>query len=192
MTLEFYNRSQAWLFFFASYLAFFLSSSKKWRDWNRLRSTVTDKKSKKTTTHLCNWSWRHHLVLTFSSAKTKRNQKKKKMETSYGREAQRRLASSQSVVWSAFWLLHTQADAFMATLLWSACGSAPVRRSGPQAHRVDSAPLRQVPEWTKCSSREKRKEKKVEKPFYSDSEGESGPTESADSGNSPALLARMS
>ncbi|XP_023207653.1 AP-3 complex subunit beta-2 isoform X5 [Xiphophorus maculatus] len=38
-----------------------------------------------------------------------------------------------------------------------------------------------VPEWTKCSSREKRKEKKVEKPFYSDSEGESGPTESADS-----------
>uniref|UniRef100_A0AAQ6AAA7 AP-3 complex subunit beta n=1 Tax=Amphiprion ocellaris TaxID=80972 RepID=A0AAQ6AAA7_AMPOC len=40
---------------------------------------------------------------------------------------------------------------------------------------------REVPEWTKCSSREKRKEKKVEKPFYSDSEGESGPTESADS-----------
>ncbi|XP_028813987.1 AP-3 complex subunit beta-2 isoform X14 [Denticeps clupeoides] len=38
-----------------------------------------------------------------------------------------------------------------------------------------------VPEWTKCSSREKRKEKKVEKPFYSDSEEESGPTESADS-----------
>ncbi|XP_058501362.1 AP-3 complex subunit beta-2 isoform X8 [Solea solea] len=41
--------------------------------------------------------------------------------------------------------------------------------------------LTSVPEWTKCSSREKRKEKKVEKPFYSDSEGESGPTESADS-----------
>ncbi|XP_034004959.1 AP-3 complex subunit beta-2 isoform X1 [Trematomus bernacchii] len=38
-----------------------------------------------------------------------------------------------------------------------------------------------VPEWTKCSSREKRKEKKVDKPFYSDSDGESGPTESADS-----------
>uniref|UniRef100_A0A8C8K2L0 AP-3 complex subunit beta n=1 Tax=Oncorhynchus tshawytscha TaxID=74940 RepID=A0A8C8K2L0_ONCTS len=38
-----------------------------------------------------------------------------------------------------------------------------------------------VPEWTKCSSREKRKEKKADKPFYSDSEGESGPTESADS-----------
>ncbi|XP_037539015.1 AP-3 complex subunit beta-2 [Nematolebias whitei] len=41
--------------------------------------------------------------------------------------------------------------------------------------------LTSVPEWTKCSSREKRKEKKAEKPFYSDSEGESGPTESADS-----------
>ncbi|XP_060138727.1 AP-3 complex subunit beta-2 [Zootoca vivipara] len=39
----------------------------------------------------------------------------------------------------------------------------------------------EVPEWTKCTSREKRKEK-VEKPFYSDSEGESGATESADSG----------
>uniref|UniRef100_A0A3B4AUK9 AP-3 complex subunit beta n=1 Tax=Periophthalmus magnuspinnatus TaxID=409849 RepID=A0A3B4AUK9_9GOBI len=39
----------------------------------------------------------------------------------------------------------------------------------------------EVPEWSKCSAREKRKEKKVEKPFYSDSEGESGPTESADS-----------
>ncbi|XP_072292141.1 AP-3 complex subunit beta-2 isoform X10 [Eucyclogobius newberryi] len=38
-----------------------------------------------------------------------------------------------------------------------------------------------VPEWSKCSAREKRKEKKVEKPFYSDSEEESGPTESADS-----------
>ncbi|NWU65300.1 AP3B2 protein, partial [Pterocles burchelli] len=38
----------------------------------------------------------------------------------------------------------------------------------------------EVPEWTKSTSREKRKEK-VEKPFYSDSEGESGPTESADS-----------
>lgn len=48
--------------------------------------------------------------------------------------------------------------------------------------------LCQVPEWTKCSSREKRKEKKVEKPFYSDSEGESGPTESADSGNVQGLL----
>ncbi|XP_041964658.1 AP-3 complex subunit beta-2 isoform X4 [Alosa sapidissima] len=41
----------------------------------------------------------------------------------------------------------------------------------------------EVPEWTKCSSRDKRKDKKVEKPFYSDSEGESGPTESADSGS---------
>nr|XP_056721883.1 AP-3 complex subunit beta-2 [Euleptes europaea] len=41
-------------------------------------------------------------------------------------------------------------------------------------------PKEVVPEWTKCTSREKRKEK-AEKPFYSDSEGESGPTESADS-----------
>ncbi|XP_067829468.1 AP-3 complex subunit beta-2 isoform X2 [Heptranchias perlo] len=39
---------------------------------------------------------------------------------------------------------------------------------------------KEVPEWTKPSGREKRKEK-VEKPFYSDSEGESEPTESADS-----------
>ncbi|XP_019896061.1 AP-3 complex subunit beta-2 isoform X4 [Esox lucius] len=46
--------------------------------------------------------------------------------------------------------------------------------------------LTSVPEWTKCSSREKRKEKKVEKPFYSDSEGESGPTESADSASDTA------
>ncbi|XP_043933750.1 AP-3 complex subunit beta-2 isoform X2 [Protopterus annectens] len=38
----------------------------------------------------------------------------------------------------------------------------------------------EIPEWTKCSAREKRKEK-AEKPFYSDSEGESGRTESADS-----------
>uniref|UniRef100_A0A8C3XZW3 AP-3 complex subunit beta n=1 Tax=Catharus ustulatus TaxID=91951 RepID=A0A8C3XZW3_CATUS len=45
---------------------------------------------------------------------------------------------------------------------------------------LSNAHISQVPEWTKCTSREKRKEK-VEKPFYSDSEGESGPTESADS-----------
>lgn len=45
---------------------------------------------------------------------------------------------------------------------------------------TNNFPHIQVPEWTKCSNREKRKEK--EKPFYSDSEGESGPTESADSG----------
>ncbi|XP_062318754.1 AP-3 complex subunit beta-2 isoform X4 [Osmerus eperlanus] len=46
--------------------------------------------------------------------------------------------------------------------------------------------LTSVPEWTKCSSREKRKEKKVEKPFYSDSEAESGATESADSDSDTA------
>ncbi|XP_077939306.1 AP-3 complex subunit beta-2 isoform X15 [Gasterosteus aculeatus] len=48
-----------------------------------------------------------------------------------------------------------------------------------------------VPEWTKCSSREKRKEKRVEKPFYSDSEGESGPTESADSESDSASGSEM-
>ncbi|KPP70827.1 AP-3 complex subunit beta-2-like [Scleropages formosus] len=48
--------------------------------------------------------------------------------------------------------------------------------------RVGFLGWRRVPEWTKSSSREKRKEKKkVEKPFYSDSEDESRLTESADS-----------
>ncbi|KAL4613426.1 AP-3 complex subunit beta-2-like isoform X1 [Arapaima gigas] len=51
----------------------------------------------------------------------------------------------------------------------------------PEAAPDPSVRNVEVPEWTKCSSREKRKEKKVEKPFYSDSEAESGPTESADS-----------
>uniref|UniRef100_A0A8C7ZJS3 AP-3 complex subunit beta n=1 Tax=Oryzias sinensis TaxID=183150 RepID=A0A8C7ZJS3_9TELE len=51
----------------------------------------------------------------------------------------------------------------------------------PEAAPDPSVRNVEVPEWTKCSSREKRKEKKVEKPFYSDSEGESGATESADS-----------
>ncbi|XP_048015085.1 AP-3 complex subunit beta-2 isoform X1 [Megalobrama amblycephala] len=41
--------------------------------------------------------------------------------------------------------------------------------------------LTSIPDWSKCTSRKDRKEKKAEKPFYSDSEGESGPTESADS-----------
>ncbi|KAJ8249298.1 hypothetical protein GJAV_G00233300 [Gymnothorax javanicus] len=51
----------------------------------------------------------------------------------------------------------------------------------PEAAPDPSVRNVEVPEWTKCSSREKRKEKRVEKPFYSDSGGESGPTESADS-----------
>ncbi|XP_062357202.1 AP-3 complex subunit beta-2 isoform X4 [Cinclus cinclus] len=50
----------------------------------------------------------------------------------------------------------------------------------PSVRNVEVRGAPWVPEWTKCTSREKRKEK-VEKPFYSDSEGESGPTESADS-----------
>ncbi|XP_016322199.1 AP-3 complex subunit beta-2-like [Sinocyclocheilus anshuiensis] len=41
--------------------------------------------------------------------------------------------------------------------------------------------LTSIPDWSKCTSRKDRKEKKLDKPFYSDSEGESGPTESADS-----------
>ncbi|XP_077066279.1 AP-3 complex subunit beta-2 isoform X7 [Siphateles boraxobius] len=41
--------------------------------------------------------------------------------------------------------------------------------------------LTSIPDWSKCTSRKDRKEKKVEKPFYPDSDGESGPTESADS-----------
>lgn len=56
----------------------------------------------------------------------------------------------------------------------------------PEAAPDPSVRNVEVPEWTKCSSREKRKEKKVEKPFYSDSEGESGPTESADSDSDTA------
>ncbi|XP_072554582.1 AP-3 complex subunit beta-2-like isoform X1 [Paramormyrops kingsleyae] len=44
---------------------------------------------------------------------------------------------------------------------------------------------REAPDWSKTSSREKKKkEKKAEKAFYSDSEGEYGPRESADSGSS--------
>lgn len=54
---------------------------------------------------------------------------------------------------------------------------------------VSPHPHFQVPEWTKCSNREKRKEK--EKPFYSDSEAESGPTESADSGEESAKLGTL-
>lgn len=60
------------------------------------------------------------------------------------------------------------------------CLGSPPMGAGPDPSTL----CRQVPEWTKCTSREKRKEK-VEKPFYSDSEGESGPTESADSGEDP-------
>ncbi|XP_058854478.1 AP-3 complex subunit beta-2-like isoform X6 [Acipenser ruthenus] len=65
-------------------------------------------------------------------------------------------------------LLNAKATGYQELPAWP--GMAP----DPSVRNVE------VPEWTKCSSREKRKEK-VEKPFYSDSEGESGPTESADS-----------
>uniref|UniRef100_A0A3Q0T3R9 AP-3 complex subunit beta n=1 Tax=Amphilophus citrinellus TaxID=61819 RepID=A0A3Q0T3R9_AMPCI len=62
----------------------------------------------------------------------------------------------------------------------------------PEAAPDPSVRNVEVPEWTKCSSREKRKEKKVEKPFYSDSEGESGPTESADSESDSASASESS
>lgn len=91
------------------------------------------------------------------------------------------------------WLHHAQAEAFMAMLLYCNLPTSLLLSEGGfflfHWGRADGLLfdlclfLCQVPEWTKCSSREKRKEKKVEKPFYSDSEGESGPTESADSGN---------
>ncbi|XP_069758881.1 AP-3 complex subunit beta-2 isoform X3 [Narcine bancroftii] len=50
----------------------------------------------------------------------------------------------------------------------------------PEAAPDPSVRNVEVPEWTKPSGREKRKEK-VEKPFYSESEEETEPTESADS-----------
>lgn len=76
--------------------------------------------------------------------------------------------------------LHSLSSAHTSTWGWEdkgGCLDPPVMGNGP----APSTLIQQVPEWTKCTSREKRKDK-VEKPFYSDSEGESGPTESADSG----------
>ncbi|CAL8356926.1 unnamed protein product [Lota lota] len=70
-------------------------------------------------------------------------------------------------------LLNTKAGGYQELPEW------PEDAPDPSVRNVEVK--ESVPEWTKCSSREKRKEKKVEKPFYSDSEGESGPTESADS-----------
>ncbi|KAK1160968.1 AP-3 complex subunit beta-2-like isoform X1 [Acipenser oxyrinchus oxyrinchus] len=69
-------------------------------------------------------------------------------------------------------LLNTKATGYQELPAW------PDMAPDPSVRNVEVKEA--VPEWTKCSSREKRKEK-VEKPFYSDSEGESGPTESADS-----------
>ncbi|XP_066525176.1 AP-3 complex subunit beta-2 isoform X3 [Hoplias malabaricus] len=66
-------------------------------------------------------------------------------------------------------LLNTKAGGYQELPDW------PESAPDPSVRNVE------VPEWTKCTSRKERKEKKVEKPFYSDSEGESGPTESADS-----------
>ncbi|XP_046714562.1 AP-3 complex subunit beta-2 isoform X18 [Silurus meridionalis] len=70
-------------------------------------------------------------------------------------------------------LLNTKAGGYQELPDW------PESAPDPSVRNVEVK--ESVPEWTKCTSRKERKEKKVEKPFYSDSEGESGPTESADS-----------
>uniref|UniRef100_A0A7N6AQF0 AP-3 complex subunit beta n=1 Tax=Anabas testudineus TaxID=64144 RepID=A0A7N6AQF0_ANATE len=80
-------------------------------------------------------------------------------------------------------LLNAKAGGYQELPDWPEAAPDPSVRNVEVKESVLLGDWREVPEWTKCSSREKRKEKKVEKPFYSDSEGESGPTESADSGN---------
>ncbi|XP_064786606.1 AP-3 complex subunit beta-2 isoform X7 [Oncorhynchus masou masou] len=74
----------------------------------------------------------------------------------------------------------------LSHLLNAKAGGYQVLPDWPEAAPDPSVRNVEVPEWTKCSSREKRKEKKADKPFYSDSEGESGPTESADSASDTA------
>ncbi|XP_058264635.1 AP-3 complex subunit beta-2 isoform X1 [Hemibagrus wyckioides] len=86
-------------------------------------------------------------------------------------------------------LLNTKAGGYQELPDWPESAPDPSVRNVEQEEVIDTSEgrigllgdWREVPEWTKCTSRKERKEKKVEKPFYSDSEGESGPTESADS-----------
>uniref|UniRef100_A0A8C9ZLM9 AP-3 complex subunit beta n=1 Tax=Sander lucioperca TaxID=283035 RepID=A0A8C9ZLM9_SANLU len=78
-------------------------------------------------------------------------------------------------------LLNAKAGGYQELPDWPEAAPDPSVRNVEVKDSVLLGEWKEVPEWTKCSSREKRKEKKVEKPFYSDSEGESGPTESADS-----------
>ncbi|XP_076863052.1 AP-3 complex subunit beta-2 [Brachyhypopomus gauderio] len=86
-------------------------------------------------------------------------------------------------------LLNTKAGGYQELPEWPESAPDPSVRNVEQEETVDTTEgrlgllgdWREVPEWSKCTSRKERKEKKVEKPFYSDSEGESGPTESADS-----------
>ncbi|XP_057185166.1 AP-3 complex subunit beta-2 isoform X2 [Triplophysa rosa] len=66
-------------------------------------------------------------------------------------------------------LLNAKASGYQELPAW------PESAPDPSVRNVE------IPDWSKCTSRKDRKEKKVEKPFYSDSDGESGPTESADS-----------
>lgn len=135
--------------------------------------------------HLCNWSWRHHLVQASSCVKKNKHSSTSVCHTEIYWMLW--LSDLQTEAAGFIWLHHAQAEAFMAMLLWSARVFAFVQGTCCWAGGdgwLWLCSLYQVPEWTKCSSREKRKEKKADKPFYSDSEGESGPTESADSGNS--------
>ncbi|CAB1323612.1 unnamed protein product [Coregonus sp. 'balchen'] len=76
-------------------------------------------------------------------------------------------------------LLNAKAGGYQVLPDWPEAAPDPSVRNVEVKESVRA--VETVPEWTKCSSREKRKEKKADKPFYSDSEGESGPTESADS-----------
>ncbi|KAM9496214.1 AP-3 complex subunit beta-2 isoform 5-T5 [Clarias gariepinus] len=79
-------------------------------------------------------------------------------------------------------LLNTKAGGYQELPDWPESAPDPSVRNVEVIRLLERVTnLTSVPEWTKCTSRKERKEKKVEKPFYSDSEGESGPTESADS-----------
>ncbi|XP_026856168.1 AP-3 complex subunit beta-2 isoform X5 [Electrophorus electricus] len=79
-------------------------------------------------------------------------------------------------------LLNTKAGGYQELPEWPDSAPDPSVRNVEVIRLLERVTtLTSVPEWSKCTSRKERKEKKVEKPFYSDSEGESGPTESADS-----------
>ncbi|XP_056095200.1 AP-3 complex subunit beta-2 isoform X8 [Rhinichthys klamathensis goyatoka] len=86
-------------------------------------------------------------------------------------------------------LLNAKAGGYQELPDWPESAPDPSVRNVEQEEVIDSSEgrigllgdWREIPDWSKCTSRKDRKEKKVEKPFYSDSDGESGPTESADS-----------
>ncbi|XP_051739819.1 LOW QUALITY PROTEIN: AP-3 complex subunit beta-2 [Ctenopharyngodon idella] len=86
-------------------------------------------------------------------------------------------------------LLNAKAAGYQELPDWPESAPDPSVRNVEQEEVIDTSEgrigllgdWREIPDWSKCTSRKDRKEKKAEKPFYSDSEGESGPTESADS-----------